>query len=279
MQLGCCIYSIKTCYEMERYLKDEPKLQSYKKLPTELDTPWDMFTVPQSTWKLEVVDPIDEVSERTLDSLSLSSSGSACSRISCGSLSCAVILKKEPIVATTGTVDDDEDEEELLLSEEPICRESLPTLTPPSSPESHQGQAKVSTTTTTTPSATSNAGSRTVRAPTGVTKTTTSRLRIDHSPDSRRKVHKCQYPGCEKVYTKSSHLKAHQRTHTGEKPYKCHWEGCGWSFARSDELTRHYRKHTGAKPFKCRHCDRCFSRSDHLALHMKRKKCKSKRDE
>lgn len=93
---------------MERYLRDEPKLQSYKKLHSEIDS-WEIFSAPA-----RILEEL-KIKKENLDSISTTSSvSSQCSGMSWDStgsqsLSCSVVVKKERL--------DDEDDEEALSSD------------------------------------------------------------------------------------------------------------------------------------------------------------------
>ncbi|MGH0132546.1 UNVERIFIED_CONTAM: hypothetical protein FKN15_067932 [Acipenser sinensis] len=238
---GAC--SFETCLELERYLQTEPK-----KFTDPFDEDLDCLLTP-SFMKVEVEDTQDPLllSEQPNPTGLLISQDRVLLKAPL-SVQTADSMTKEACAGTVGGVN------AAQLS-------AVTSLTPPSSPELGRHLIKPPQTLTATADGTLTLKLVAKKIGTGAAKVVAAATlpsptkgaqsdgeqgavgsrTAETTPENKKRVHRCQFNGCRKVYTKSSHLKAHQRTHTGEKPYKCSWEGCEWRFARSDELTRHYR--------------------------------------
>ncbi|KAI8613117.1 hypothetical protein BC830DRAFT_1133810 [Chytriomyces sp. MP71] len=88
----------------------------------------------------------------------------------------------------------------------------------------------------------------------------------------KRKLFKCSWEGCGKVFTESYNLKSHFFLHANVRPFKCQF--CEASFVRHRDLLRHESSvhETGSKDHKCYTCGFLFARKDSLRRHAK--KCK-----
>ncbi|OIW22491.1 hypothetical protein CONLIGDRAFT_587366 [Coniochaeta ligniaria NRRL 30616] len=54
----------------------------------------------------------------------------------------------------------------------------------------------------------------------------------------------CDFPGCNRAYSRAEHLQRHQLNHDPKEIFKCDVGGCDQKFVRADLLARHKKRHS-----------------------------------
>lgn len=56
----------------------------------------------------------------------------------------------------------------------------------------------------------------------------------------------CDFPACDKIYSRAEHLQRHRLNHAPKEIFRCDVAGCDQKFVRADLLTRHKKRHSAS---------------------------------
>ena len=76
-----------------------------------------------------------------------------------------------------------------------------------------------------------------------------------------------QCPTCNKIFSTSTKLSRHMKTHSTDMPYKC--KVCNKAFSHSGNYKIHLRMHTDERPFTCTVCGKGCRQAQDLEKHMR----------
>ncbi|KAJ5177924.1 uncharacterized protein N7500_000623 [Penicillium coprophilum] len=82
-------------------------------------------------------------------------------------------------------------------------------------------------------------------SPGNVSSSHTNSHRVSKAMKGKR-VHACEHPGCEKVFTRAEHRRRHELSHEPRRKYPCTYKGCQKAFHRPDYLNQHLGRHVSA---------------------------------